>query len=111
MRGWLSDFWFTLRWWLRWRTWEVPTVRWQDRPRDAPPWPLPTWLMKLRRVPAGPIQPKENEMGLISKNPEKGVGSGAAKAGKSWITGGKATGTSKTIFGGRVSTGKETGKQ
>ncbi len=48
---------------------------------------------------------------LFSKDPNKGVGSSAAKDGKSWITGGKATGTSKTIFGGRVSTGKETGKK
>lgn len=42
-------------------------------------------------------------MGLFSGNPNKGWG---GKGDKCVITGGKATGTSRTVFGGKVKTGK-----
>jgi hypothetical protein len=41
-------------------------------------------------------------MGLISKNPDKGWG---GKGDRCVISGGKATGTSRTVLGGRVKTG------
>ncbi|WP_420124373.1 hypothetical protein [Nakamurella sp.] len=42
-------------------------------------------------------------MGLFSKDPDKGWG---GKSDQCVITGGKATGTSRTVFGGQVKTGK-----
>lgn len=42
-------------------------------------------------------------MGLFSKDADKGWG---GKSDKCVITGSKATGSSKTVFGGQVKTGK-----
>jgi hypothetical protein len=57
-----------------------------------------------RRLPDLLVPDKEMQiMGLFSKDANKGWG---GKGDKCVITGGKATGTSRTAFGGKVKTGK-----